>query len=190
MLSFGCLFFTVLSPNGLYLSWLSSTGVATGRISLFASAGQACGFVGTLLAPTLIKANGPLAGARVAQVMQALPLLILAAITCLPLGVLWPPLEQIRLYETSHGTLSLLALPLSRVGLWAFDLAERQVVQQASASATDRLLVFAVEQGLTQVASLGMLVCSLCFPEVNDFPKLIGLSACGLVLAMVILQLR
>ena len=120
----GCLFFTVLSPGGTFATWLRTIGVSTASISLATSGAQICGFLGTGAAPLLIGRLGLYRGAAVAQLMQVLPLLVCAAtlfVAPAPAGLA---------VATIVATLS-----LSRVGLWGFDLCERQIVQTAAGQA-------------------------------------------------------
>ena len=83
----------------------------------------------------------------------------------------------------------------SRVGLWGFDLCERQVLQTAAAAASEwdgggsggggggaagggrrMVALFATEKALAELAGLAMLALSLALPAVESFGVLAALS--------------
>ena len=70
-------------------------------------------------------------------------------------------------------------LSLSRIGLWSFDLCERQIVQ--TAAGPECLAVFAQEKALSQAASLAMTATSVVFSSADEFFVLVALSVAALL---------
>lgn len=118
--AFVLLFFTVLSPSGLLSAWLSANEVGAGDIAWFRAAAQLAGGVGTFVAPAAIAAWG-LTGAAAALQLGQLTFVLVAAGTaaCAPAGSAGLPWYRV----------FMLAVATSRIGLWGFDLCERQIVQ-------------------------------------------------------------
>jgi len=178
LVAFCFLFFSVLQPGGTTTTWLSTQGVSASYISAATAASQLCGFVGTSVTPYLIKRAGLTMAARITQLLQIVPLLIAASV--LPAAGSpqpWNPL------------LFLSCLAFSRVGLWGFDLTERQIVQLATTESS-RLSVFAVERAMSQALSLLMMMCSLWWSSAGDFNVLVAFSMAALSLSLCIFQFQ
>jgi len=79
------------------------------------------------------------------------------------------------------------ALALSRVGLWGFDLCERQLVQTAAEPST-AVLLFSFESAAAEAAVLCMLAVSLLFSAASQFGVLVGLSVAAVGTASALLQ--
>ena len=167
------LHFTVLCPGGPMITWLTTVGVPPAELSVATAASQAFGLAGTFLAPRLIRRLGAAPAARVAQALQIVPLLALAAAV------------HGRPHALAGGAMRVVlgCLALSRLGLWAFELCERHIVQAASGE--DSLPVFGVERALSQAAYLAMLACSVTYSAVEEFPVLVRLSVVALLLSAV-----
>ena len=173
------LYFTVLSPGGPMITWLTTVGVPTTDISIATATSQAFGFAGTVLAPRLISRLGVSPAARVAQALQIAPLLALAA-------VVHRCSEGAQALEGAAMWVVLACLSSSRLGLWTFDLCERHIVQAASGE--DSLPVFGVERALGQALYLAMLACSVTYSGVEEFSVLVRLSVVALLLSAVTFQ--
>jgi iron-regulated transporter 1 len=129
MLAFALLFFTVLSPSGLLSSHLTSRGVDPSSIALFRAAAQAAGVAGTALAPLAIRKLGVQNAPRLVQRGQALLLwlgAIVAYATPPSLDRLATRLDAPRQWRE---LVLMAAVAASRIGLWGYDLCERQLVQ-------------------------------------------------------------
>jgi len=74
------------------------------------------------------------------------------------------------------------SLAISRIGLWGFDLSERQLVQ-STVTAEDALPVFSFEKALAELAGLLMLAVSLVAPSVDNFYILVSMSSCAVAVA-------
>ena len=99
-------------------------------------------------------------------------------------GAWWAAAAQLRV--TREAAL-MAAVVVSRVGLWGFDLCERQLLQQ-SAPPRDAPLLFSFEKALAEAAGLLMLLLSVRFATPEQFGVLVGVSvaavgACSAVLA-------
>lgn len=168
------LYFTVLSPSSLFTAYLASRGVGAGDIASFRSAAQLVGFLGTIVAPPVIRQMG------VAPAGVWLQRLQLVFILACPLAVFVPG------WPNPPATL-MVAVVSSRVGLWGFDLCERAMLQLSVAP--DRAVkLFSFERAAGEVCVLIMLVVSLIFPDPEDFGVLVCLSAgavttCAIILA-------
>mmetsp|Transcript_7807 Transcript_7807/g.11215 ORF Transcript_7807/g.11215 Transcript_7807/m.11215 type:complete len:620 (+) Transcript_7807:55-1914(+) len=156
------LYFTVLSPGAMLNSWMNSlhshhqTSTSSGEhgivsertIAIFGSSSQFCGAIATLITPQLIirqqqqqrptqttSSSSPLYYAgMLAQWFQAM--CVLVAFVCFYL------LDNSKSNDSSsssswyllHGFLIMIGL--SRIGLWSFDLIERQILQKEDISSS------------------------------------------------------
>jgi len=179
-IAFTCLFFTVLSPSGLLSAWLRSRGVQPSAIAVFRAASQLTGCLGTLLAPAVIQHRSvPRAGVLL-QRGQLAAIAVAAAVFCgMSTARAWTRVQPEAVFMA--------ALALSRVGLWGFDLCERQLLQTAAERRT-AVLLFSFEKALTEVAGLCMLAVSLRFSAPSQFGTLVGLSVAAVGAATVLLQ--
>lgn len=108
------LYFTVLSPHGVTVAWLRGVaGASPATIGAFQSAAQAAGLLATVATPRAVARHGT---RRVALASNALQLAANGAGVAALLVFDAPPLF-------------LAALVLSRLGLWAYDLVERELLQ-------------------------------------------------------------
>merc|ERR1739845_75686 len=94
-------------------AWLTKQ-VTVSTIALWRSSMQGIGFIGAALAPILIQRLGARTSARGGQLWQAC-LVALAAFA----------------FYTNRTTAFMAVIAASRLGLWCFDLAEWQLVQEA-----------------------------------------------------------
>ena len=179
--AFMCLFFTVLSPSGLLSAHLRSRGVSAGAIASFRSAAQLAGGLGTLVAPRAIARFGAAAAAVWLQRLQ-MAAVGLAGVATWPRTTLWWP-PSLR----PHRELILMgAVATSRVGLWGFDLSERQLLQLA-APPHQAALLFSLERSLAEAAGLLLLLLSLAYSAPDDFYLLVALSVAAVATSTAIL---
>jgi iron-regulated transporter 1 len=192
MAAFVLLFFTILSPGAMLTAWLKSAHVQAeeSTIAIFRSIIQACGALATLVTPALIRRAGLYDAATSSQAMQTLAVLVAAFF-----------FHQLHLgdgaADAGAGTSGsgdssarnfrlyyfLGALALSRVGLWSFDLVERQVLQQEVPDQEQQTLLFNFERSLTQAAQLCMLGFCVLFPDPSKFGVLVLLSTAAVCMA-------
>jgi len=161
---------TVLGGSGAgFTAWLSQR-ITLSTIAWWRSSMQFIGLLGASVAPALIKKVGPRKGARIAQTWQTCFVLLAAA------G-----------FFTERTILVLVAIAVSRLGLWCFDLAERQILQEA-VTASQRAPLFALETSACQGAQLSILMVGLLFPAPSQFGILVALSASATASACAILN--
>lgn len=176
VLSYVFLFFTVVSPGGVFNAWLQANGISPRKISLFAVLAQCSGMVGTALAPPMVQRVGVVRAAQIFQRSQAV------AVACFALFV-----GTSSSFSSSGGNggggdghtwwwTVIILVCVSRVGLWGFDLMARQLVQRAC-SDENRIEVFATQTSISQLCMLLMHALTLAFPEPKDFKLLCGFSA-------------
>merc|ERR1712061_901852 len=110
--------------------------VAVSTIALWRSGMQVIGFIGAALAPVVIQRLGLRTGARVSQTWQT---------SCVIIALIG--------FFQHHTMVMLFAIAATRLGLWAFDLSERQLVQEATTEA-QRTPLFALENSATNGSQL------------------------------------
>ena len=182
--AFVCLFFTVLSPSGLLTASLRSRGTSAHALALFRAAAQLAGAAGTAVAPRLIARRGPIEAGLLLQRAQLACVCVATAACVCPLQ-LWPTVGRL---VPSRELVVMGGVAASRVGLWGFDLCERQALQTAAASECGgsgggaagggrrMVALFATEKALSELAGLAMLALSLVLPDVDSFGVLAALS--------------
>jgi len=174
LMCYSVLYFTVLSPSGVTSGWLRSQGVEVSEIATAQSFAQVFGFCGAYFAPALINRFGLASVTSWVQLLQTV---------CLFLAV------ASLMTENSQGYLAFLGfLALSRFGLWAFDLCERETVQRGTEDKT-RLLVFSFEQTATQCLSFLMSVAGMIFSRADQYKVLVVLSLTGTTLVSLVLSI-
>mmetsp|Transcript_112796 Transcript_112796/g.364145 ORF Transcript_112796/g.364145 Transcript_112796/m.364145 type:complete len:453 (+) Transcript_112796:229-1587(+) len=177
-IAMACLNFTVLSPSSLLSAWLRSHGVQPRALAAFRGASELAGCLGTLLAPAMMRQRGAARAGLLLQRGQLAALLAAGAAFCKMGGAREAPVME----ATFMG-----ALALSRVGLWGFDLCERQLVQTAAEPST-AVLLFSFESAAAEAAVLCMLAVSLLFSAASQFGVLVGLSVAAVGTASALLQ--
>ena len=190
--AFVCLFSTVLSPSSLLTACLRSRGVTAPALAHFRAAAQLAGALGTAVAPPLIKRLGPLrAGFHLQRLQFGCVALATLALVC-PRAY-WPPPGRA---VPSREQLVMLGVASSRIGLWGFDLSERQALQTAAvglgegrdSGGSPGVTLFATEKALTEAAGLAMLVVSLPLSDVDSFGVLATLSLLAVAFAAVLVK--
>lgn len=185
LLSSALVYFTVVSPNGLFLSWLSDQESATPFLVASVSAGgQIAGLVGSLTTPPLVSHCGLRWGSVVALTWQFVCVAGVALIVASGIGS----------HDTDssggiHLGLSFASVLLvcilcisSRQGLWSADLAMRQRVQSETTDAS-RMAVFGSLEAMCQLASLALY--SVVSFELLGFSNLCIASACAVGSALI-----
>lgn len=198
--AFVLLFCTVLSPGSMMNAWLnsvrqhtkSSLHLSEETIALFGSTSNLFGALATVLTPRCIQWFGLYKAGAVLQLAQT-GCVLLAAYTIL---------SVVRAAKNESGysdndnmdTLllqqllyfGLVPLAVSRVGLWGFDLVERQILQE-TVPRSQQTVFFNAEKGLTQLVSLGMMQVCYIYADPDSFGMLASLSACAVLTASVVL---
>lgn len=172
MLALAVLFCTVLGGASAGLTaWYTMHGVSVTRIAAWQSSMNFIGFIGASISPFAIRVFGPLRAGQLGQGWQMS--FVVGGLVAFLMG---------------STTIFMVALPLSRVGLMCFDLAERQMVQRA---VPEYLLapLFAAEASVQQCMFLLILAISLAFPQPNQFVILVVISSSVTVVACIILNI-
>lgn len=162
------LYCTVLSERST--AWLAQH-VTVSTIALWRSGMQIVGFIGAALAPVIIQRLGVRTGARVAQTWQT---------SCVIIAMVG--------FFRECTMVMLFAIAATRLGLWGFDLSERQLVQEAVTGA-QRTPLFAMESSAMNVCQLVILLLWLLFPGSNQFGVLVAISAAATTAACTILHI-
>mmetsp|Transcript_23076 Transcript_23076/g.35614 ORF Transcript_23076/g.35614 Transcript_23076/m.35614 type:complete len:568 (-) Transcript_23076:1097-2800(-) len=221
------LYFTVLSPGAMLNSWMNSLhqrndggareyAVSERMIAIFGSSSQFCGAIATMITPQLImrqqqasSSSSSLyyAGMK-AQWFQAI--CVLLAFVCFHLldNGYGGGSTRMSSWYLLHGFL--VCIGISRIGLWSFDLVERQILQKEDITALTnddggdptksrkqkdndhnpssnsiRTILFNAEKGATQAISL--LMTFLCYVFSDRFDVLITLSTLAVTTSAVLL---
>lgn len=177
--SFVLLYFTVLSAGAVMTAWLNSTHTAERTIAGFGSACNLVGALATILAPPLIRRFGNFRAGVVAQFGQC---------ACCILATM--AFHQYRLTgnDNTYMPAFLLSVVASRTGLYVFDLAERQMLQESVPRARQTVF-FNTERGLRELALFGMMYLSYLHSKPESFDILVNLSAAAGMLSTVILTM-
>eukprot|EP00960_Hanusia_phi_P049436 759550-Hanusia_phi.AAC.2 len=167
--AYSLLFFTVVSPNGLFNMYLRESGMPNHQIAMFGSTAQFSGVISTVLVYHMINRWGIIRTGLASQALQSV-CVIAAAVS----------VRRRRMADAA------VFCTLSRLGLWGFILCERTMIQKHTRA---RMQVFTTETSLTEVMSLFMFVCSLAS---NNFQLLCWMSAaatsaCTLLIGLVYL---
>lgn len=188
MLAYIAVYLTVLSPSGLLTAWLTAEGVDTTTLAAFRSASQLVGCAATVAIPSVIGALGPL---KCALFSLSLQLVCVTTAVISVVGIV----PGIGSSGSSGGGGAgdgvgtgplMVAITASRLGLWGFDLSERQIVQEdavKSLPATEKTVLFNWEKALCNAAYLVMVALSLAFDAPADFWVLVVVSAAAITAA-------
>jgi hypothetical protein len=193
MVAYVLLFFTILTPGAMLTAWLKSGDVQADETTIagFHAAIQASGAFATLIAPVLVHRAGPYLSAVFFQLVQTAAVVVTAAIfhqlldVSSMLGVKTALAQSQTPFMYLCGFIA--ALAVSRVGLWAFELVERSVVQREVTLIDDQARLFSFERTLTRASSITMLACCVLFPEPGSFFVLVDMSTCAVCTACLLL---
>lgn len=197
-ISYILLYFTILSPGAMLNSWMNSiSNMNENTIAYFGSISQLCGAAATLVSPILVKKTKSLQRASIlSQSFQAI--CILYGSTCfyrlhlMSSNINEPPLPTETSIDMEGNTLMinfLISISISRIGLWSFDLVERQVLQE-SVPRFHQTVFFNGEKSLTQLFSLCMMALCYIFPNQNSFIILVMCSLTAVCFSTVLLLMQ
>jgi hypothetical protein len=187
LLATGLLYFTVVSPGGIFLSWLKDTGIDPYYVATFSSAGQAAGIAGSLIVPPMVGRFGLTSAALMLLGFQT----AMVAFVALAVNVLQQPSSLLSASSSSSSSSSsfpwsvavaCFGCVVSRLGLWGVDLSLRQIVQSRTRNA-NRVQTFGLQEGWTQFISL--LLYMVVSSDAFAFETLCAMSACALGSALV-----
>jgi len=181
------LYFTALSPGSLMSAYLLTRGVKEIYIAIFTGASALIGLVSTFGTPPLIKRSGIEFTGLISIWFQHV---------CLIVGVAFFFLLDLQERDIIPSTVPsqvsiavfLLMLVLSRIGLWSFDLAERQIMQEYVAE-EKRGIINSVEFSLTNVFSLLSYGVAIVAHDPDQFGWLVGASFSAVTIAALLYSL-
>ncbi|KAL9651318.1 hypothetical protein ABK040_001270 [Willaertia magna] len=163
-IAFVLLYITVLHHGGLLLSYLKSYKVESWVLGLFQALSAISGFSSTFLAPYLISKFKVFIGGLIGIYLQ---------FTCLFIGVIFFILFHFWNENFFFAIYIFLgSIVLSRLGLYTFDLAEIQIMQECI-DPNESGIVNATESSLTKVADLIVFGSALIL---STPPQFIGLA--------------
>lgn len=180
-LAYAFLYFTALSPHGIPLSaYLAASGVSPLYLGMFRGAGALAGTVGTSLFHCATKAFGVRRASLYHVVGQAVVVVFAAMVF---------PSHQHTSTDDDLGlstaiVLFMVAVVLSRVGLYGFDLGVLGM-QQDLVDERDRNAVGAVVSALCSFFTLSMYALTIGVSDVEDFHTVTWLSALAVVISAV-----
>lgn len=192
--AYALLYFTVLSPGARMNAWVNSLDqdlniVSEKTIAYFGSSSQFFGALATFISPFLIKNTFSLSKASaISQWSQTF--FILYGAWC------FHTLNTINSESLSNSTKTeevfrsliyqfLISLSLSRVGLWTFDLVERQLIQE-SVPRCYQTVFFNGEKACTQSLTLLMMILCYIYPDPSSFGILVLSSVSAVCLSSVL----
>lgn len=163
--SLSLLYCTVLDNGALMTAYLTWRGVDPAVVGASRGAGAIFGLVGTVVYPQLLRCNG-------GSVERAGLYSVWLFWICLVPGL-------VMFYIAGESNVSdytvLSVMVVSRVGLWAFDLAVTQIMQEYI-SEEDRGIVNSTQTATMQVFSCVILLGGLIFSEPKQFIVLVTFS--------------
>jgi iron-regulated transporter 1 len=167
------LYLTVMSFGPLMTAYLAWRGMEEGVLSLWRGAGAASGISATLIFPYLQQKLGLLRTAMLALWFQFLCLLFGVASSSSPSSAATSSSNN------NKSTLLVVGLVLSRFGLWTFDLAANQLIQETVH--VDKLgRVNGVQSSLQSFCQMFAYVAGVVVWQPEKFPQLMWAS-CGCV---------
>jgi len=150
-------FNAVLAPGGLMTAYLTLIGCSGTGAAIFRSSCAVLGFMGTVLGSYLITTAGLLRTGMIAVVWQSGTLLAAGAIFFAFLGSPGEAVSGLTLWGMPAATLLFcLLVVISRAGLWMFDMAHAQILQQ-NVPSSEMSSVGGVELSFCSLAELCML---------------------------------
>lgn len=191
------LYFTILSPGAMLNAWMNSMNekipvVSERTIAIFGSMSQFCGVIATFVTPLIIRKVKRLRNTSMyTQWFQAI--FVWFGFYCFyQLNAMDTSISSSEHYKNAASSLMiqfLISIGLSRVGLWSFDLVERQIVQE-SVRKEEQTLFFNGERSATQFLSLLMMASCYIFPEPESFLILVVFSVMAVSLSSVLILIQ
>lgn len=185
--AFVLLYFTVLSAGAVMMSWLKSMHTNEHMIAWFGSACNLVGALATLLAPPLIRRVGNFKAGVIAQFGQC-ACCIVAMIAFYHRNDHITNNNHHPAATTAHMASFLIPVVASRIGVYVFDLVERQILQETVPRAR-QTLYFNTERGLRELALFGMMYLSYIYSKPESFGVLVNLSAAAGILSSLIMTM-
>lgn len=180
-LALALIYLTVMSFGTLMTAYLKWSGMAEAELSLYRGLGALSGVLATLVFPLaqrtlgLVRAGaGAIAAQLVCLLLAAAPAMAAAAGAPLGAGLV------------THALVG--GLVLSRFGLWSFDLAVNQLIQEGTPSSMLGA-VSGVQGSLQSAFQMMAYVAGLAVPQPERFPWLMAAS-CGVVALAALLFAR
>ena len=168
------LYFTALCPGPLMSAYLLTRGMQELHISIYQAVSSVVGVGATFLAPHLISTMG-MEKAGLFSIWFQQGFLLLSVIAFFLFNNDTSSLALDASDPTSTIWIFLGCLVLSRMGLWSFDLAERQIMQEYVPK-EKRGLINGVEFSLTNVFFVGSYLMGVIASRPDQFQWLVSLS--------------
>mmetsp|Transcript_12789 Transcript_12789/g.18629 ORF Transcript_12789/g.18629 Transcript_12789/m.18629 type:complete len:336 (-) Transcript_12789:36-1043(-) len=192
-LAYVLLYLSVLSPGGILNAWMNSLHgrihVNEKMIAYAGSTSQLLGAVSTLISPYIIKYTPTLQHASALTQWTQSVCILFGAYSFYRIT----NYDQYGDEENKGGTVESFLLlqffariSLSRVGLWSFDLVERQLLQE-SVSKSNQTVFFNGEKSVAQISSLVMMGLCYIFSGSESFVVLVSVSVAAVTLSSVLL---
>jgi len=160
MLALSMLHCTVLSFGNIMVAYVMTLGVPPAAIAGYRSLGEVFGFTATIVAPRIYSSLGAVKSATLFIWLQWLCL-----IPCVwggsNMARSWPPAVSSALLFGGVG--------VSRLGLWGFDLAVTQLMQERTVPASALAAVSGVQLSLENFWGLVAAVASMVFTSPTQF---------------------
>jgi iron-regulated transporter 1 len=174
-LAYCALFCTVLCPGSLlHVHLVTRHGVGESALAVFQGACSGLGVLGTLLVEQM--------GRRGVSVAAAGRLFLAGQV-----ATLWFACIGLWAYGWSHAFLALLAL--SRVGLWGFDVAHLQLMQEGLGGSSNRASISAIQYGLCDMFAVAVALPALLLRGAEDFHGMMQLSLGCVTASLAMFQL-
>jgi Ferroportin1 (FPN1) len=170
--SFVLLYFTVLSSGAVMTAWLNSSHTHQQTIAWFGSACNLVGAFATVAAPPLIRRVGKFHAGVLAQLGQCA--------CCI--------MASLAFYRSSNNAVFLILVVASRMGVYVFDLAERQILQE-SVPRLRQTIFLSTERGLRELALFGMMYLSYWHSKPESFGILVNFSTAASILSSFLLAI-
>ena len=157
-LAYVMLYWTVLSPGGLFNAYLRINNVQDWVLGTYGGIAAIIGLLATFVEPHMVKKLG---------------------IKLTGLSSIWfqfallSPCILLFFYETTWVSYLIMVLvSVARFPLWSFDLVERQIMQ-VSIAEKERGVINSVEGSLTRLATFGISFVAVLFPDIPQFKYLV-----------------
>eukprot|EP01027_Heterolobosea_sp_BB2_P015749 GEZU01022525.1.p1 GENE.GEZU01022525.1~~GEZU01022525.1.p1 ORF type:complete len:502 (+),score=143.45 GEZU01022525.1:440-1945(+) len=185
-LSYVLLYFTVLSPGGLMVSFLKWRGSSEVAIGIFRGFAALSGIISTFITPRLIKRLG-MRLTSLASIWLQLTCLAFCLISFffVPLFFKYADPDVAAKVDFVAMSAFMTFLALSRCALWSFDLCETQIMQTAIAE-DERGVVNGVEKSLCNIGYVATSIASIILSRPEQFQWLLIGSVCAIALAAIV----
>lgn len=191
-LAYVLLYLSVLSPGGILNAWMNSLHgriyVNEKMIAYAGSTSQLLGAISTLISPYIIRHSPTLQHASAFTQWTQSVCILFGAYSFFRINNYDKYADESR--GEAVGSFLLLhffaSISLSRIGLWTFDLVERQLLQE-SVSKSNQTVFFNGEKGATQILSLVMMGLCYIFSGPESFTVLVSVSVAAVTFSSILL---